>query len=1236
MSADYEIIIKKIQGFVQKFYVNEIIKGVLIFITVALLYLLSILLLEDFLWFSITTRTVLFWTFIVFSVYLFIRFIGISLAKLIKLGKQISALEASKIIGNYFPEVDDQLINLLQLKSSSINSDLLEASIAQKSKELSPIPFKSAINFKKNLLYAKYALIPVLLFLLFSFFKGFSWYKTSLSRVVNYNIAYEPPAPFHFKIINEDLNTLEHKDFTLLVTTQGKIVPNQIQINYNGANYFLNKVEHNRYSYIFSNLKDPVVFSLQSGDIKSKKYDLTINEAPSILDFRMKILPPKHVNLSSRIVYNSGTAVVPEGSRLDWIVNSENAKNIDFVYNDSTYTFKKQKNFFQFNKRINKNIDYQITSSNEYVSNFDKLDFNIEVIKDKHPLINVLSKKDSLDNSKQFFYGRLSDDYGLSQLRVVYFIANSPKDKEFKSLAFSKGTSSEFTFQFPNDIQLEESKKYSFYFEVFDNDSFNGAKSSKSETYNYTVLSNIEESQNESNYQEKQLDNFEKTIEQFEESEVDLEQFTKLQKQSLSVSFKEKEKLENILEKQFSQQKKLEELSEKLKKTLDKLTDPEVKNPTKEELERTKRELAKNKKIIEDIKKAMEKLSPKELKDKVDELKKENKKVTKNLSQILELTKRHYVIDKHQRIVKMLELLSEKQNAESLKENNLENQKQINKEFQIIREELDDLRDHNAKLRKPMVLDDDSVYEGKIESKLKETINNIEKSNSDLAKKKQSVSSVMMKNLADKMSKTAAAGASEQLEDDKESLRQILDNLVLFSINQEDNMDRFNTIATNNPNYSKHIRTQNRLREHFNHIDDSLFAVSSRNPKIGTKINSLISDITYNMDSSLESLTDNKVRGGVTKLRFAITNSNDLAVMLSSSLKQLNQRLKPGSGESKKKQQGFQLPDIIKKQESLNKAFQKALQAGQKKPGDSKKEQSGGQKKIGSSGEDGKKGDNGKQGSEGKQGQSGQSGEQGKPGEGSSKGTKGESGNNGFGIGQGNKGQGSGKQNSEGEGNSDGNGKPSTEASKKGTSKSNGREGKNGKPNGKESKDSDDKGKSEKESNSKNKSNTVGKGKGKGDKRNSKEGKTGGTGNGSSEDENDYEQLFEIYKQQQNLRNQLEDKMSKEGVVPRTEKRILDQMKQVENELIEKGFNTETLNRMLNLKHQLFKLDKAQFKQEKEKKRKSKANTEPFISKDFVTPEQIKKYFNATEILNRDALPLQPNFKKKVNEYFNK
>src|SRR5690554_7534470 len=98
---------------------------------------------------------------------LFLRFICFPLFKLFKIQKGIGYTEASKIIGNHFSEVNDKLTNFLQLAENQQKSELLLASIEQKAHNLSPVPFTSAVDFKKSFKYLLLVIIPILLCLLF-------------------------------------------------------------------------------------------------------------------------------------------------------------------------------------------------------------------------------------------------------------------------------------------------------------------------------------------------------------------------------------------------------------------------------------------------------------------------------------------------------------------------------------------------------------------------------------------------------------------------------------------------------------------------------------------------------------------------------------------------------------------------------------------------------------------------------------------------------------------------------------------------------------------------------------------------------------------------------------------------------------------------------------------------------------------------------------------------------------
>ncbi len=93
-------------------------------------------------------------------------------------------------------------------------------------------------------------------------------------------------------------------------------------------------------------------------------------------------------------------------------------------------------------------------------------------------------------------------------------------------------------------------------------------------------------------------------------------------------------------------------------------------------------------------------------------------------------------------------------------------------------------------------------------------------------------------------------------------------------------------------------------------------------------------------------------------------------------------------------------------------------------------------------------------------------------------------------------------------------------------------------------------------------------------------------------------------------------------------------MEQLENEILANGFNSQTLQKMQQLAYELLKLDKAALEQGRENKRKSSVNRALMKSNKKKELEFKKLFYNQTEILNRQSLPLQQNFKKKVREYF--
>jgi len=595
--------------------------------------------------------------------------------------------------------------------------------------------------------------------------------------------------------------------------------------------------------------------------------------------------------------------------------------------------------------------------------------------------------------------------------------------------------------------------------------------------------------------QNSNINSLEKSIKNQDKQLSELDKLQKLGKEKTNLDFKDQKKMKDFINRQQQQDEMMKEFSKKLEENLEQFN-PEKKDEFKEELlkrlDKNEKEIEKNEKLLKELEELTNKLKEEELFEKVDKLKQNTKDQTKSLEQLVELTKRFYVEKKAEQIANKLDELSKKEDklAES-KDNDSKEQNEINKEFDKIQEELNALDKENKELKAPMDIPNDKKEQQSIEEDLKKASEELQKQNQSKAKPKQKSASQKMQQMSQKMQQSMDMGDREQMEEDVKMLRQILDNLLAFSFSQEDLMRDFKSNSTRTIGFNKLLKKQQDLKNQFKHVDDSLFAMSLRNPKISEMITKEVGNVQYNVDKSIGNLADNNIGKGVSHQQYTVSSANKLADFLSDVMNQMQMEMQgQGQGKGKPKpgqgQGGMQLKDIIKKQEGLAEKMQKGMKKGEK-PGEGQPDKNG------------KKGD--------KEGEGGQDGE-------------------------GNAGE-----------------------------------------------------------------------------------------------------VLEIYKEQQQLREALQKAMEKEGMGGMGQN-AAKQMQDIEKQLLNKGFKNETIQKMLNLKHELLKLDKAIQQQGEENKRQSQTNTKAFNNQAAPLPAALKEYLNSVEILNRQSLPLRPNFNQKVQTYF--
>ena len=1091
------VIYSKLEAFIRKFYTNEIIKGVLLFIGLGLLYFIFTLLVEHFLWLSTTGRTILFWLFVAVEVFLLVKFIALPIFKLFKLQKGINYTDASKIIGNHFSEVGDKLLNFLQLSNANEQSELLLASIDQKANALQPIPFANAIDFKGNKKYLPFAIIPILLFVLFYVTGNSSVIENSLNRVVHYETAYTPPAPFTFQLLTNDLKVEQNKSFTLKVITKGNVVPEQIKIHFNNESYFLEKNTQSQFEYTFETVKSSTDFYLKANSITSSNYTLEVINVPLIVDFSMKLTFPSYLRKASETIKGNGNAIVPEGTLLTWNIATKATDNIR-LESENSFEFKNNNGLFSLSKSIRSDFNYQIITSNQSVREYEKLGYSITTIKDQFPTISAQIAPDSLKLKDKVIIGNVSDDYGLAKLQVVYYDVNNRENLKRANLPVKSELVDRFVYTFPTGLRIEEGKKYDYYFEVFDNDQVNGSKSSKSSIFSHYELTQTEKEDKTLQEQQENINALEKSLQNQDKQLSELDKLQKLNKEKSNLDFKDQKKIQDFIDRQKQQEELMKEFSKNLEENLDefKTENKEQKEELQRRLEEFQKESEKNEELLKELEELSKKLQKEELFDKADKLKQNAKTQKMNLEQLVELTKRFYVEQKAQQLADKLQKLGDKQEklADDKQNNSKENQEKINKDFDDIKDELNQLDKENESLKKPMDLDVDEKEQENIEEDLNKATEQLEQNNQDKASPKQKSAGEKMKEMGAKMSASMMSGGMEMMAEDSQLLRQIVDNLLTFSFDEEKLMKETKEASKSNLQFNKTLKKQQSLKIQFKHIDDSLFSVALRNPLISEVVFKEVGEVHYNVDKALEVLAENNIYKGTSHQQFALSSANKLADFLSNVQAQMQMQMS-GMGQGKPKPGGgkgdMQLQDIIKKQGELGEELKKGMQPGEQE-GD-QKGQKPGDKNAGQSGQSGSEGENGQEGNAGK--------------------------------------------------------------------------------------------------------------------------------------------ILDILKEQKQLRDALEKELKKEGLGG-IGQNALNQMKDIEKQLINKGFKNETLNKMMNLKHELLKLEKAIQQQGEDNKRKSNTNKDSFNGTTSPLPSQLKDYLNSIEILNRQSLPLQPNYNQKVQEYF--
>ncbi|MEO8793820.1 MAG: hypothetical protein ABI390_00065 [Daejeonella sp.] len=897
----------------------------------------------------------------IFNLAIFTYYILIPLFSYFRLGKIISYEKASLIIGDHFHPIKDKLLNTLQLKklveSNAEHNELIIASINQRIVELNPIPFTSAIRLSENKKYLKFAVIPLSLIVCVLFLAP-SILDDSTNRIIHFNKHFEKPAPFEFIIINKNLNAVSGDDYKIEIKLVGNEIPQEVYLE-DGQNTFkLDKESIVRFNYLFKNLQKDKTIHFSAGGYSSPSYTINVKRRPEITNFDVKLNYPSYLGKKNETVSNNGDFVIPEGTRLTWVLKTENVDKVEFVSNGKKLPFRLEKrDTYHFEKRALDNFEYNLKPANSDIKVNDELSYHVQVIPDLFPAIQVVEKPDSVNNKVIYFVGQLNDDYGFSKLTFDAKVVDPENGKVLRhliqSIPFNKnGLQSSFFHAQDFKTLVSSGQNIEYFFEVWDNDAVNGAKSKRSEVKVFKSLSSAEvEKQLDANT-ESVKNKMDQAILKAAEVEKEAKRLNQALVEKKTLTYDDKKQVEQLL----SKQKELESLIKDIQKDnkQNQFEQKENQNLNEELLQKQKQieDLFNNildektREILKNIQKLLEQNDKNLTQDELSKMQMDQKSLQKELDRILELYKQlefdqklALTTDKLKELSKQQEKLGEltkekKESTDQLKKEQVE----LNKDFSEIKKNLDELQQKNQLLEKPNDFQNPEKEQQVIEEQQKQSSENLDKQNRDKASQNQKNAAEKMQQLAQKLENMQQESEMEENEVNIQSLREILDNLLITSFDQEKVMQTLKIMNPADPNFSMNVQKQKDIRDHLKMVEDSLYSLSRKVPQIETVVNKEIQTINNSVKLSLENLSDRKIPEANRNQQFAMTSINNLALMLSEALDQLQkaQRNAQSGGKGKKKQS---LSQLSKMQEQLNKNMQQARQQMQQEGGQGKQSQ---------------------------------------------------------------------------------------------------------------------------------------------------------------------------------------------------------------------------------------------------------------------------------------------------------
>lgn len=926
-SKYYKEIIGKIERFIKKESLNLIITGILRTLILTTSVFLIFTLTEFFGNFNSTVRTIFFFFTLLILFTSVNYFILIPTLRYFNLFRKETYFDAAKRVGIFFPSLKDELLNSLQLVSDSESNkfyshSLVDAAFKKVYSKSGALKFESAVNFDEAKSLSKSFLILVISSaVLFAFISPI---RAAAGRVLNFNQEFIPPAKFYFNVSPGNIEITKGEDVLIDVTVVGQ-VPERISIatkSEEETDFGFEKIRIDSSGHFLFNIKsvrNSAQYFAAAEGIESEVFSIKVIDRPVVKTFELKIIPPGYSGIPVSVQKDNGNIESLAGTKVNvdltstkplkkaWIEFSDsNRVDLNTVSNNATGEFILKKDARYTFNLLDENGN----------SNLSPVKYQLKVLYDEYPAIELISPKENLtlgNDNRVNINAKVSDDFGFSKLLLNYRLSASKFEKvsdQFISveLPLDKDKRDYLLNYIWNLTNLHPgiNDVFSYYLEIFDNDYISGPKSSKTGILSVRVPSMEELLTKVDNTHTEVESKLEETLKEAEDLQKTFEEIERdLKMKDEKISWEQKEKIENAMDKYSELRQKVEDMNSQLSEMRQEMQENNLlSEETLEkymELQNLMNEMTSDemKKMMDQMQQMLQQLNKNMTQDALQNMKINEEQFKKSIERTLNLLKRIQIEQKVDELIKRAENLEKLQNElmEQTKNNQLndeqrnqlsEQQDQVTDQLDQLEKEMKDLKEKMSEM-KDMPSDkmeelEKEFADQKNQEQSEQASQNIEKNDMQSAQQNQNQVSCNMQNMKQSLLSMQSGMKQQSQMKTFTDMLNLLNDMISLSKKQEEIK---NETALSDPGSSalgENAQNQENLRGNLSGLLKRMSELSQKTFAISPEMGKAVGDANKQMQESVKSMQNRNGSMAVLSQTEAMKHLNEAASMMKSSM----------------------------------------------------------------------------------------------------------------------------------------------------------------------------------------------------------------------------------------------------------------------------------------------------------------------------------------------------------------